>query len=681
MTKRKWILRGGLAAFFAGLTLLGILIFGVDRDGFKPQIVSAVRETTGRELTIDGDLELEFFPYLAVTLGRLELGNAEGFTGPFLTLDSAHLKVRLLPLLLSRLEVVALDVEGLSLFLARDASGRGNWDDLAKPPGGETSPQQGPVLARDSRVPVLASLIVDGLEISDARVVWNDAMMGHNFAIRGIDLDVSDFAFGEPFEVDTRAEAEFSGITAEMDFSTRAVLELTRLSLENLVMKARLRGQRLADSPEDIALSIHSFSTDGRLDKGRLHGLGLDARFSVSQEANATTTGKVDVADFSPREVFRRLGLTLGDVIDPALFGKVALHCAWTAKGERLDVTGLNLIVDNSTLDGRISLHGVANPALSFDLHADVLDLDRYITRSSSTVNVKTSGGRAEAGLPTKALRRLDLEGTLSVETMKAAGLMFSNSSLQLRAKDGMLRLSRIETGAYGGTLVASGSMDVRSKEPAFTWTHTIAGLQMGPFLRDLHGKETLTGAASGSARLQTNGFTIANLKQNLSGVFDFRVLDGALGGVNIAQHLRDGIRKLKGQAPGPAEPARTDFSVLSGSGSINRGLESTNDLLLLAPRFRIDGAGQADLVREDMDFRLIIVLEGSQGAFEEATLGLSRIPVRVSGPIREPTIIPDMEAVVRGLGVRGGQAVHDTIQGLGSGLNKGVEGLKRLFQ
>jgi AsmA protein len=153
------------------------------------------------------------------------------------------------------------------------------------------------------------------------------------------------------------------------------------------------------------------------------------------------------------------------------------------------------------------------------------------------------------------------------------------------------------------------------------------------------------------------------------------------LHGVNITQLLRDGIRKVKGQAPGPEESPRTVFSVLSASGNIVRGVETTPDLLLLAPRFRITGSGQTDLVREVLDFSLLIELEGTQGQFEEATLGLRGVPVRVSGPVREPTFSPDMTAVLQGLGLRGGQAVQDVLRGVGSGVNKGVEGLKNLFK
>jgi AsmA protein len=109
--------------------------------------------------------------------------------------------------------------------------------------------------------------------------------------------------------------------------------------------------------------------------------------------------------------------------------------------------------------------------------------------------------------------------------------------------------------------------------------------------------------------------------------------------------------------------------------------METSQNLLLLAPRFRINGGGQADLLRENMDFRLVLTLEGSEGKLDEGVLGLTSIPVRVSGPIREPTVAPDMDAVLRGLGLSGGKVVGDALKGVGSGLNKGVKGIKRLFQ
>lgn len=682
MKIRLWIVRILLALALLGAGLAGTLLIIVDPNDFKPQIVQAVRDNTGRELTISGELGLEFFPYLSVTIGEIELGNSQGFAGPFLTLTGAHLKVRLLPLLISRLEVVALDVEGLSLFLSRDADGRGNWEDLATPAPSGPGEDESSVLARDRRVPVLASLIVDGLEVSEARLVWNDRQSGESFEVSGIRLDVSDFAFGEPFVVDTRAMASRNGITGQLDFTAKAVLELDRLTVENLVMKAVLSGASLPSGPETVSLTMNHFSTDGSIRDGRMQGLGLDARFSADPLPEGGSKGVMNVAEFAPKDVFARLALALPEFKDPAALEQVAFSCAWSAARGRIEVTDLRLAVDESALTGTIAVLGQNDPHLALDLHLNTLNLDRYALQTQPGAKASAASAPSKpADMPFAALRALNLNATLAMDSLTVSNVQASSARVRLSAKDGLIVAEDIATDLYDGKLGGSASMDVRGQTPRYFWSHSISGVQMGPLLRALHGQESLSGTMRSTASVTSSGLSDMDLRRNLNGRVDFRVIDGALHGVNVGQLLRDGIRKAKGQAPGPEEAPRTVFSELSASGTIVRGVETTPDLLLLAPRFRVTGSGQTDLVREVLDFSLVIALAGSQGEFEEATLGLRSVPVRVSGPVREPTISPDMNAVLRGLGLRGGQAVQDVMRGVGSGVNRGVEGLKNLFK
>lgn len=682
MNVRLWIVRMFLALALLCAALAATLLLVVDPNDFKPQIVQAVRDNTGRELAISGDLGLEFFPYLAVTVGEIELGNSQGFSGPFLTLTGAHLKARLLPLLASRLEVVALDVEGLSLFLARDEEGRGNWEDLATPAGSGANGEESPALARDRRVPAVASLIVDGLAVSEARIVWDDRQGGENFEVSGIRIDVSDFAFGEPFVVDTRAMAARGGITGELDFTAAAVLELDRLTVENLAMKAILSGASLPGGPETISLTTDLFSTDGRIKNGRMQGLGLDVRFSADAAPGSGSTGVLDVASFNPREAFARLGRDFPAFKEANALERAAFSCAWSASGDRIEVTDLRLGVDESALTGSVAIHGRDDPHVTLDLHLDAVHLDRYALETQGSARPAAQSSQAGTGDASLAvLRALNLNATLAMDALSVRTVRVADTRLRLTARDGLITAEEIGAGLYDGTLAGSASMDVRGQTPRYSWSHSISGVQLGALLRDLHGQDSLSGTMRSTASVTTSGLTDMDLRRNLNGRVDFRVTDGALHGVNIAQLLRDGIRKVKGQAPGPEEPPRTVFSVLSASGDIVRGVETTPDLLLLAPRFRVTGSGQTDLVREVLDFSLLIALEGSQGQFEEATLGLRSVPVRVSGPVREPTISPDMNAVLRGLGLRGGQAVQDVLRGVGSGVNRGVEGLKNLFK
>ena len=676
----KWALRALLLVVLAGAALAGYLLLVVDPNDFKPQIVSAVRDTTGREMTITGDLELGFFPYLAVSVTGVQLGNSQGFEGPFATLERAQLKARPIPLFFSRLEVVAVNVDGLSLFLTRDADGQGNWMDLATSEEQSRGQEEAPVLARDKRVPVLASLIVDGLHVSDARIVWDDRLKGDRYDVSGIGLDVSDFAFGQPFDVDTKAAAKIGDMSAELDFAAHAVLEFDRLSVTDMGLTASLTGPDFPKGPETIALTVDAFSTDGHVDNGRMQGLGLDMRFASRQVPGAISAGSLDVAPFNPRDVFVRLGIPLPAFADPAALGRTAFSCDWSADADRMDVSNLRLAVDNSTMQGSISVLGRKDPFVSLDLRVDALNLDGYRVHPAEDAPASTRQDDS-ISLPLRELRALNGNATLTLDEFTAAGVRCTSARVQGKASKGVLVLDSLQASAYGGRLQASGRLDVREERPSYSWAHDLSKLQIGPLLKNLHGSDIVTGTAQGTASVRTSGNTVTGLKRNLQGKFDFRVTDGALNGVNIPKLVRDGIRKLKGQPMSPDEPARTVFSVLSGSGVIDRGLETTNDLLLLAPRFKVTGGGKSDLVKEDMDFRLLLTLEGSEGKFDEGALGLSSFPVRVSGQIRSPVVTPDIDSVLRSLGLKGGRAVQETLKGIGSGVNKGVEGLKRLFQ
>ncbi len=664
-----------IAAVICGSVVFALQVL-VDPNAIKAQIITSVRENSGRELIVSGDVHLEFFPYLGVAVEALELGNTPGFEGPYVTLQKAQLKVRLLPLLLSRLDVVAVNVKGLVLHLTRDAHGQGNWVDLAPNPASGEAEKGVLKLSKDRRVPLLASLIVDGLHVSNASVIWRDEQSGEKVDVGGIELNVSDFAFGEAFDVDTHAVAVTRGVTADVNFATKAVLELDRLAVEDLVMTGQLFGGSLAKSPETISVTADYFSTDGRLDNARMDGLGLSVRAGLRNDVNGTTSGSLEIAAFSPRDVFVRLGLTMPAFIDATTMERLALTCEWTGSGERLDISKFNLNVDNSSLQGEASAEGLSDPSFTFNLRADTLNLDRYLPRTggnSSEIDVST--------LPFHALRELDLNGTLTVDSLILYKASLSDVRATSLARNGMLRLERIEAKTYGGRLDASASMDVHAELPKFTWSHSLFGLQLGPFLRDLHGQDSISGTAESVVMVQAQGLSGLALKQSLNGNLNFKVVDGAVHGINIAEKMRDEIRKLKGQTPGPDEPDRTDFSVLSGSGIIDAGVETTRDLLLLAPRFKVTGGGKTDLVREDLDFNLLITLEGTQGKFEDGIFALTQVPVRVSGPLRQPVVSADTVAILKGLGLSGGQTVKDIFEGVGSGLNKGVEGLKRLFE
>ena len=74
---------GGAVLAFIVLATIALALL-VDPNDYKTEISAAVERATGRQFSLEGDLELDVFPRLRITIGAAELANAAGFAdGPF----------------------------------------------------------------------------------------------------------------------------------------------------------------------------------------------------------------------------------------------------------------------------------------------------------------------------------------------------------------------------------------------------------------------------------------------------------------------------------------------------------------------------------------------------------------------------------------------------------------------
>ncbi|KAJ0346609.1 hypothetical protein COL154_013879, partial [Colletotrichum chrysophilum] len=93
----------------------------------------------------------------------------------------------------------------------------------------------------------------------------------------------------------------------------------------------------------------------------------------------------------------------------------------------------------------------------------------------------------------------------------------------------------------------------------------------------------------------------------------DFAFTDGALKGINIAESIRKAKAALKGESlPASSETEQTDFSSLSGSFTAKNGLVDNQDLKLMSPLLRVNGAGTANLPTQKIDYGLKVSVVGS---------------------------------------------------------------------
>ena len=127
----KKIIFGLIALVAIVIGALVIFVATFDANDYKQVITKQVKNHTGRELNIDGELKLAIYPDVALEMGKTSLSNAEGFAGnEFATINSGRVSVKLIPLLKKKIEADAVLLDGLKLNLHRKADGSSNWDSL-----------------------------------------------------------------------------------------------------------------------------------------------------------------------------------------------------------------------------------------------------------------------------------------------------------------------------------------------------------------------------------------------------------------------------------------------------------------------------------------------------------------------------------------------------------------------
>lgn len=116
----------------ASMAAVYVLLVTYDYNKLKPHIAQMVKDATGRELNLGGevDLAIGFSPALVVT--DIAFANASWGSQPeMITVQRLQVQVRLLPLLRRNVEVNNISLAGVELLLETDPNGKGNWDFIA----------------------------------------------------------------------------------------------------------------------------------------------------------------------------------------------------------------------------------------------------------------------------------------------------------------------------------------------------------------------------------------------------------------------------------------------------------------------------------------------------------------------------------------------------------------------
>lgn len=253
------------ALVIVAIAALIAIPFLIDPNDYKDEISQQVEKATGRQLTIQGDIGLSVFPWVALQLGQLSLSNAEGFEADhFASVNAAQIRIKLMPLLKREVEMDTIVLDGLMLNLETNEAGVTNWDDLTQSVEAEveaemqTETPQTPAAKEDAPT-ALAALSIAGVKLTNANILWSDASKGENYQIRNLNLDTDAIVPGDPADVKLNFDLISANpeVRAHINLNTRVSVDLEKqlYSLEKLRVTTMAQSQSLPFSQANITLN------------------------------------------------------------------------------------------------------------------------------------------------------------------------------------------------------------------------------------------------------------------------------------------------------------------------------------------------------------------------------------------------------------------------------------------
>jgi uncharacterized protein involved in outer membrane biogenesis len=408
---------------------LGVFLMTLDVNQYRPRIAALIAENTGRDVALDGEMDLSIGLTPALVVEDVSIGNADWASDPdMVSVGRLEAQVELIPLLSGRINVVRLVLVDPVVSLETNAEGTGNWQfgdagAVAEPasettgggdsegPGGGGSAQfdiqevrleNGTLTYSDGvtgqvirvaleRAAVMGSGLDQPLEV-DIAGAYNDAA----FTLAGTVGPLSGLTAptGSPWPLDVTATAGGAAVTVTGGISDPAAakgIDLTVTAkgeqIGALADLAKAVGQDIAVpalGAYDVALRIHGDADALALD-------GLDASLGSLPLLKATAQGSV--ASLTPAVEGINLAVTAqgaevgdlariaeqaGQAVEIPALGPFSVAATITGSPEAMAISGLDAGVGEdggfrATAKGAIA-NVLAQSGLALDVAVDAPD-------------------------------------------------------------------------------------------------------------------------------------------------------------------------------------------------------------------------------------------------------------------------------------------------------------------
>lgn len=622
------------------------LPFVIPASVLKAQVETLASDVLDRDLTIEGDLEVSFWPPLSVTATNVRLANADGLApDSMVQLAGLDLAVDAFAYLGGLIKVDRLVLSGPQIDLHIDENGKGNW-----PGGGTSGDSRTEASPQTESAPLeLPQFSLGEIRIEDGRISLVDRANALERNFEDINLSLTQDGTDGRIKID--GQVVQGGEQAELAGEIANPLALAQ-------------GDR-----SDLALTL------------ALPGGGVEVSGALDGGAQAFDLAlSVDLND--PRHLADWLGQP---IVAPAdTLNGVRLETALAGDPSQIRLDEFALAVDDIEAQGNLAVDLGERPRVSGALELGELVLDRYLGEPGEAAEPATEGavdeaGSSDGGWPDDPIELplplpLDIDLVVTLDALQARGWEVGKTSLEIDADTQSNRISITEMALYEGATTAT--FELAPGEPHEVEAEFNArGIEIHPILLALAELDLLEGKGNVEMTIESRGASVKALVESLNGEGALLLRDGAVIGINIGAVMRS-VMTL-GASADARQVQRTDFAELGGTFTIENGIVRNEDLAMRAPTLRVSGAGTVDLPAQSVNYRLRPAIAGTlqgQDATDDEAFKTG-IPIVVNGPWADPEIQIELDGTLTG-DLRDPAALAETIAGL-TGDSDRLESLK----
>jgi uncharacterized protein involved in outer membrane biogenesis len=578
----RWVLYivgGFISALILILILLSIIRIPIDLSSQKGMVESAASLALGRTVNIDDKIVVSTSLRPVLSLEGLRISNPEDFEeGDFIKMNTAEIRVHLLPLLMGKIKVGKLRVKGITVTLLENKQGAVNWSSQTP----VNSKSEAPPKPRLSNKETQLKLTSDSFVLT--KLVMEDIVVGYHRPGKTetlhfkIDECTGTMLPGKPFILSMKGKLLNEPYVTEIEIG----------SLQELVEESQSRMEVITE----IAKTQFNFAGTLNLVKATqsLHLLA-----SVSGDNLDNLNGLLSL-DLPPLQSYR-----------------VAFELSM--RRDRLELTDFAIQVGKSQLTGMMTADkSSGKPEVTIELKSPLIqlndfDVGEWSPEKNESKKLLSKGGRGKKSeavrtgklISPEVLAKYNVRMDVKADKVISGNDELGGGVLTATLKDGRLSIDPVRLNIPGGSFFLAASLKPDIKAPEASLRATIENFDFGVPVRQARPESNMGGVINLDVDLKSSVDSFGELTANGNGYFDF---SGRL------ENLKAGIIDLWAVNLIAAVISRekenqSKINCLVGRWTMKDGILTSDVLLIDTTKIRICGTGQVNFKNGHIDLKM----------------------------------------------------------------------------